>query len=140
MPLNSTFLLMTQFVLSSLQQDIKILKHHIKQLENNNERIYNEEGKSYNQIFVSAKRGNFGQACWQRKDNKHKRINFFLAAMDYNQEEQATIQDLGSIHFDMMKIEGLIHNVSRNIQLQQDMDKQHQDCNLYQLPNYKYSD
>jgi len=51
---------------------------------NNGDRIYFEDGKSYNQVFVSAKKGNSGMACWKRKDDKHKKISFYLATMDYN--------------------------------------------------------
>ena len=65
--------------------------------------------------------------CWRKLDRKSKKLNFAFTVSDMNSNSLAGQDTLDTLNQELAVIQERLDQISRNVYLQQDMDKQHFD-------------
>ena len=66
--------------------------------------------------------------CWRKLDRKSKKLNFSFQVSDKSMNNVAGQDTLDVLNQELSNIQERLDSISRNLYLQQDMDKQHADC------------
>ena len=65
--------------------------------------------------------------CWRKLDRKSKKLNFSFQVSDKSMNNVAGQDTLDVLNQELSNIQERLDSISRNLYLQQDMDKQHAD-------------
>ncbi len=65
--------------------------------------------------------------CWRKLDRKSKKLNFSFQVSDKSMNNVAGQDTLDVLNQELSNIQERLDSISRNVYLQQDMDKQHAD-------------
>ena len=65
--------------------------------------------------------------CWRKLDRKSKKLNFSFQVADKSMNNVAGQDTLDVLNQELSNIQERLDSISRNLYLQQDMDKQHAD-------------
>lgn len=63
--------------------------------------------------------------CWRKLDRKSKKLNFSFQINDKSMNNLAGQDTLDVLNQELSNIQERLDSISRNLYLQQDMDKQH---------------
>ena len=66
--------------------------------------------------------------CWKKLDRKSKKLNFNFQVSDMNSNQLAGQDTLEVLNMELAQIQERLDSISRNVYLQQDMDKEHFEC------------
>ena len=67
--------------------------------------------------------------CFRKLDLKTKKVTFHATIVSHTSEDTASLQTVDLIVKDLEKLQQRIDTISMNVQLQQEVDKDHADSN-----------
>jgi hypothetical protein len=73
------------------------------------------------------------QLCWRKLDRKSKKLSFSFKVTDMNSNALAGQDTLDSLNQELGFIQERLDNISRNVYLQQEMDRQHFDRKAFKI-------
>ena len=97
--------------------------------------IYVKRGVRENSIIIQVNRESSVKLCWRRLDKKTKKLTFNFQVRENHQmksnEFTAAPSPVELLEKEMGHLQDKLDVVSRNVYLQEDMDKIHFDCKLF---------
>ena len=97
-------------------------------MSRSDEEIYSVSGQREHETVLKVAKDGQVRLCWRKLDRKSKKLNFSFQVSDKSMNNVAGQETLDVLNQELSNIQERLDSISRNLYLQQDMDKQHADC------------
>ena len=96
--------------------------------EDTNEELYNIKDRRDGDIVLRSYKAGKINLCWKKLDRKSKKLSFNIAVIDQASNSIASTDTLDLLKQDFQGLQDKLDSMSRNVYIQQDIEKQHFDC------------
>ncbi len=102
-------------------------------LSDTNEVLYSMTNLREHECSVRAHRDGSVRLCWTKLDRKSKKLTFNFQVGNMNSQDPANQDTLEVLNQELSQIQERLDQVSRNVYMQTEMDKQHFECKRHVL-------
>ena len=94
-------------------------------MANSDELLHSVSGQREHETSFKVTKEGQVRMCWRKLDRKSKKLNFSFQVNDKSMNNIAGQDTLDVLNQELSNIQERLDSISRNLYLQQDMDKQH---------------
>ena len=99
--------------------------------EDTNEELYNIKDRRDGDILLRSYKSGRINLCWRKLDRKSKKLSFNINVADQASNSIASTDTLDLLKQDLATLQSKLDMMSRNVYIQQDIEKEHFECNQY---------
>ena len=92
------------------------------------EELHSVSGQREYDTVIKVQKDGQVRLCWRKLDRKSKKLNFSFQVNDKSMNNVAGQETLDVLNQELSNIQERLDSISRNLYLQQDMDRLHADC------------